>query len=95
MQILLVLTSSTADGIRSVVQPLVVGDAASDSARPSDFSAFHVTLDTPDIKAALGHISASSDADEPATLTSIISADPTQRTVVAYPCRDFQLVDFV
>ncbi|CVK96704.1 related to salicylate 1-monooxygenase [Fusarium mangiferae] len=84
-----------ADGIKSMVRPYVVGDAAFQTARPSGLSAFRFTLEVDDIKAALKRLPQILQADQPTCLSMVYSFDSTMRSVVMYPCRNFELLNFV
>ncbi|KAH7084893.1 hypothetical protein BKA63DRAFT_401100 [Paraphoma chrysanthemicola] len=84
-----------ADGIKSVIRPLVVGDAAYTSARPSGLSAFRFTLNAPLITEQLGRTPEILNANKPACLSMVYSFDGTMRSVVMYPCRGFKLLNFV
>ncbi|KAF7588660.1 hypothetical protein BBP40_005411 [Aspergillus hancockii] len=84
-----------ADGIKSVVRSQVVGDAAFSTARPSGLSAFRFTLEAAVIKESLGEVPDFLNADKPVCLSMIYSFDGTQRSIVLYPCRDFQILNFV
>ncbi|SCO55455.1 related to salicylate 1-monooxygenase [Fusarium fujikuroi] len=84
-----------ADGIKSMVRPYVVGDAAFQTARPSGLSAFRFTLELDDIKAALKELPDILQADQPTCLSMVYSFDSTMRSVVMYPCRNFELFNFV
>lgn len=84
-----------ADGIKSVIRPEVVGDTAFTSARPSGQSAFRFTLDTPEVVKALGSLPEFCDKEKPVTLTMILDFGEGHRSIVMYPCRDFELLNFV
>ncbi|KAL3480493.1 FAD/NAD(P)-binding domain-containing protein [Aspergillus californicus] len=84
-----------ADGIKSVLRPHVVADAAFSTARPSGLSAFRFTLEAAAIKNAIGELPDSLDADKPVCLSMVYSFDSTKRSIVMYPCRNFQLLNFV
>lgn len=83
------------DGIKSVIRPEVVGDAAFSTARPSGLSAFRFTLEANSIKDAYGELPEILDAQQPVCLTMVMAFDGTKRTVVMYPCRKFQILNFV
>ncbi|KAJ0419705.1 hypothetical protein BJY00DRAFT_324237 [Aspergillus carlsbadensis] len=83
-----------ADGIKSVVRPYVVGDAAFTTARPSGLSAFRFTIDADTIKANLNEIPAIMDSTKPASLAVVDSYDGSKRSLVIYPCRNFELLNF-
>ncbi|KAF4335203.1 salicylate hydroxylase [Fusarium beomiforme] len=84
-----------ADGIKSMVRPYVVGDAAFQTARPSGLSAFRFTLELDDIKAALKELPEILQPDQPTCLSMVYSFDNTMRSVVMYPCRNHELLNFV
>lgn len=72
----------------------MVGDAAFTSARPSGLSAFRFTLEASTLNANLGSIPEMLDPTKPVALTLVDSLDESRRSVVIYPCRDFQLLNF-
>ncbi|KAK2133914.1 hypothetical protein NOF04DRAFT_1173071 [Fusarium oxysporum II5] len=84
-----------ADGIKSVVRQYVIGDAVFQTARPSGLSAFRFTLELHDIKAALEQLPEILQRDRPTCLSMVYSFDNTMRSVVMYPCRNFELLNFV
>ncbi|KAL7758410.1 hypothetical protein ACKLNR_010837 [Fusarium oxysporum f. sp. zingiberi] len=84
-----------ADGIKSMVRPHVVGDAAFQTARPSGLSAFRFTLELDEIKAALKEVPQILQPDEPTCLSMVYSFDNTMRSVVMYPCRNFEILNCV
>ena len=86
---------TAADGIKSLVRSRVVGDAAFSAARPSGLSAFRFTLEAAVIRERIGKIPDFLRADKPVCLSMICSFDGTQRSIVLYPCRDFQILNFV
>jgi salicylate hydroxylase len=83
-----------ADGIKSMVRPLVVGEDAYRSARPSGSSAFRFMLPSDLVRSIAGNIDVV-DRSRPATLDVHLALDPTNRSVVLYPCRDYNMVNFV
>ncbi|OJJ43050.1 hypothetical protein ASPZODRAFT_154795 [Penicilliopsis zonata CBS 506.65] len=83
-----------ADGIRSMVRPLVVGDLAFQSARPSGASAFRFTLPAKAVREAVGEIR-QMDGQEPSELNLHLALDDTSRSIVTYPCRGFELLNCV
>ncbi|KAL3495040.1 hypothetical protein BJX62DRAFT_246391 [Aspergillus germanicus] len=84
-----------ADGIKSLVRGAVVQDAV-DSARLSGFSAFRFTIERTKLEALReSECLAALDPEQPASLRMIFAFDSTKRSVVLYPCRDFQLLNFV
>lgn len=78
-----------------MVRPSIVGDAASTTARPSGLSAFRFTLNTEFVKAHLGVLPEILQPDKPVCLSMVYSFDGSMRSIVMYPCRDFQLLNFV
>ncbi|OJJ71732.1 hypothetical protein ASPBRDRAFT_125517 [Aspergillus brasiliensis CBS 101740] len=84
-----------ADGIKSLVRGAVVQDA-DDSARPSGFSAFRFTIHRTKLeKMGYNECLAALDAERPACLRVVFAFDASKRSVVSYPCRSFQLLNFV
>lgn len=84
-----------ADGIKSRIQRAVVQNADS-SARPSGFSAFRFTIERARAE-ALGENECLSalNPDKPACLGMVFAFDASKRSAVFYPCRNFQLLNFV
>jgi salicylate hydroxylase len=78
-----------------VVRPTVVGDVAFSTARPSGLSAFRFTLQAGAIKEATGELPDLLQANKPVCLSMVHSFDGTKRSIVMYPCRNFQLLNFV
>ncbi|EWG47639.1 hypothetical protein FVEG_07698 [Fusarium verticillioides 7600] len=76
------LSTTAADGIRSMVRPYVVGDAVFQTARPSGLSAFRFTLELYDIKTALKQLPEILQADQPTFLSMVYSFDNSMRSVV-------------
>ena len=87
--------SLAADGIKSVARYAVVGDAAFSTARPSGLSAFRFTLTKEVIQNALGKIPELLQTDKPPCLAQVFAADDTSRRMVIYPCRNFEILNFV
>ncbi|PVH85179.1 FAD binding domain protein [Cadophora sp. DSE1049] len=83
-----------ADGIKSIVRPLVVGDQAFSTARPSGLSAFRFTLPREEVLAVFPELPVL-DRSKPATLEMVFSFDPSNRSGVMYPCRNFELLNLV
>jgi salicylate hydroxylase len=73
----------------------VVGDAAFSTARPSGLSAFRFTLEASMILEAFGELPEILQRSKPVCLSMLFSTDGTKRGVVMYPCRDYQLLNFV
>ncbi|KAJ6022817.1 hypothetical protein N7460_013212 [Penicillium canescens] len=85
-----------ADGIKSRIRPLVVGDAALSTARPSGMSAFRFTLLAEEIKNKNGGVVPDLlDPAKSACLNMVLAFDQTNRSIVTYPCRNFELLNFV
>ncbi|KAL2690111.1 hypothetical protein Neosp_004179 [[Neocosmospora] mangrovei] len=74
---------------------VIVGDAAFQTARPSGLSAFRFTLEVDDIKQSLNEIPQILQPDQPTCLSMVYSFDDSMRSVVMYPCRNFQILNFV
>lgn len=87
--------TTAGDGIKSVIRPLVVGDAAFSTARPSGLSAFRFTLTAEQIKQEFGHTPEIISSHAPVSLNMVYSFDGTMRSVVMYPCRNFELLNLV
>lgn len=77
-----------ADGIRSVVRPLVVGEAATAGPRPSGRSVYRFALPAAEAAAAFPELPC--DRERGACLTMVMGNDDTHRSMVVYPCRDFE-----
>jgi salicylate hydroxylase len=86
---------SGADGIKSVLRPRIIGKYEYTTARPSGQSAFRFTLQKSYIEESLAYLPAMIDSNEPVTLTVILALDGSKRTMVAYPCRNMELLNFV
>ncbi|KAJ5819414.1 hypothetical protein N7474_005005 [Penicillium riverlandense] len=84
-----------ADGVKSIVRPLVVGEDDFRTASPSGLSAFRFTIPAYVYKNALPDETRVLDATKNASLDVHLGGDSTNRSVVLYPCRGFQLVNFV
>ncbi|KAG5797859.1 hypothetical protein H9Q69_003087 [Fusarium xylarioides] len=84
-----------ADGIKSMVRPHIVGHTAFQTARPSGLSAFCFTLELNDIKAAFKQLPEILQPNQPTCLSMVYSFDNSKRSVVMYPCRNFELLNFV
>lgn len=83
-----------ADGIKSVVRPIVVEQEDLISARPSGSSAFRFMLTTEQVRSVHGNIPLL-DSSKPASLDVHLALDPTNRSIVMYPCRNWQYINFV
>jgi salicylate hydroxylase len=88
-------SSVGADGVKSIVRPLVVGDAAFDTARPSGSSAFRFTISIDILEE--NHLTGIRmlDKSKSVGLYVHLALDSTNRSIVIYPCRDFNLLNFV
>ena len=86
-------TYTGADGIRSTIRPLVQGQDAFRTARPSGASAFRFTML---VDQALGiHPNVYNlDKSRPVINDLYLSVDGTNRSLVMYPCRNHELVNF-
>jgi salicylate hydroxylase len=84
-----------AGGIKSTIRQSVVGDAAFTTARPSGMSAFRFTIPRQKVQEIVGKIPEVLDSSRPAFLAMIFPFDVTRRSVVMYPCRNFELLNFV
>lgn len=82
-----------ADGIKSIVRPLVVGDADFTTARPSGSSAYRFTIPTEAVKDIVDPRVI--DSTKPASLDVHLALDVSNRSIVMYPCRDYKLLNFV
>ncbi len=78
-----------------MVRPRIVGKAAFTTARPSGLSAFRFTLDAELVNTRLGGLPEILQSDKPVCLTMVYSFDGSMRSIVMYPCRNFQLLNFV
>lgn len=76
------------------MRPLIVGDKAFDTARPSGLSAFRFTLPREAVLEASPEIRIL-DKSQLATLDMIFAFDSSRRSVVMYPCRNYELLNFV
>lgn len=80
--------------MKSTVRPLVVGQAAFDTARPSGSSAYRFTIPGEQVKAKLGNYRVL-DREKPAGLFVHLALDASNRSIVLYPCRNFDLLNVV
>lgn len=83
-----------ADGIKSVVRSVVVEQEDFVSARPSGSSAFRFMLTTEQVRDVHGDIPLL-DNSKPASLDVHLALDPTNRSIVMYPCRNWEYINFV
>lgn len=83
-----------ADGIKSMVRPLVVGEDSFQFARPSGLSAFRFTLPAAAVTEAVGQWPVLN-RKEPATGDIHLAQDDSHRCVVFYPCRNFEILNAV
>jgi salicylate hydroxylase len=86
-----------ADGIKSVVRPLIVGEEAFRTARPSGTSAFRFTIPAEIARVAMNDPTMDRllDPTQICVLDVHINPDGSNRSVVMYACRNFELVNFV
>ncbi|PYI07900.1 FAD/NAD(P)-binding domain-containing protein [Aspergillus sclerotiicarbonarius CBS 121057] len=84
-----------ADGIRSTLRPLVTNPSYT-TAQPSGVSAFRFTMSRADVLALHnGNLPEILDPTKPAALTGVYAFDPTERRVILYPCRNYEILNFV
>ncbi|RAL01833.1 FAD/NAD(P)-binding domain-containing protein [Aspergillus ibericus CBS 121593] len=84
-----------ADGIRSTLRPLVTNPSYT-TAQPSGVSAFRFTMSRADVLALHnGNVPDVLDPTKPGTLIGIYAFDPTERRVILYPCRNYEILNFV
>ncbi|KAL3464459.1 hypothetical protein BJX64DRAFT_298250 [Aspergillus heterothallicus] len=81
-----------ADGIKSLVRPLVVAEDDFRTARPSGSSAFRFTISKEKLEQQ-GLELRVMDSTRAATLDIYLSMDGTNRSVIMYPCRDFETLN--
>ncbi|KAJ5304018.1 uncharacterized protein N7443_003678 [Penicillium atrosanguineum] len=86
-----------ADGIKSVARPVVVGDAAFSTTKASGISAFRFLIETQEIQDKMGHLPKIFKPlpGHKYCLTMLFSTDGSKRGMVIYPCRNFELVNFL
>lgn len=80
-----------ADGIRSIIRPLVLGEGPGASApgpQPSGRSVYRFALPAAEAAAVFPELPC--DRDRGACLTMIMGNDDSHRSMVIYPCRDFE-----
>ncbi len=73
---------------------MIVGDKAFETARPSGLSVFRFTLPREDVLAKFPDLRIL-DSSQPATLEMVFAFDPSRRSVVMYPCRNYELLNLV
>lgn len=84
-----------ADGIRSIMRGLVVHDDAYITAQPSGSSAFRFTMSREKvIELHNGEVPEIMDSSKPGTLIGVYALDPTERRVIMYPCRNYEILNF-
>ncbi|KAL4861433.1 hypothetical protein BDV12DRAFT_191078 [Aspergillus spectabilis] len=84
-----------ADGVKSLVRPLVVGEEALRTAKPSGLSAFRFTLPAEIYQESIPDDTRTLDSTKNASLNVYLPLDGTARSIVVYPCRQYRLVNFV
>lgn len=86
-------TAIASDGIRSTIRPLVVGEAAFHTARPSGVSAFRFTMP---IDQARHYLQAPDfQTVDRGNVEIYLSMDGTARSVVMYPCRNYTILNAI
>lgn len=80
--------------MKSLVRPLVVGEEAFRTASPSGLSAFRFTIPADVYRAAIPQDTKTLDSTKNAALSVHLSLDGTPRSIVVYPCRQFEVVNF-
>ncbi|GLB01962.1 hypothetical protein AtubIFM57258_000374 [Aspergillus tubingensis] len=84
-----------ADGIRSIMRGPVVNDDAYITAQPSGSSAFRFTMSREKvIELHNGEVPEIMDSSKPGTLLGVYALDPTERRVIMYPCRNYEILNF-
>lgn len=81
-----------ADGIRSIIRPLVTGDASAPGPQPSGRSVYRFALPAAEAAAVFPEL-VPRDRARGACLTMIMAGDESHRSMVVYPCRDFEQVN--
>lgn len=86
-----------ADGIKSTIRPAVVGEEAFRTARPSGTSAFRFTMPRSFVREMLNNETMTRllDSTQLASLDVHFAVDGSNRSIVLYPCRNFELLNFV
>ncbi|RAH66840.1 FAD/NAD(P)-binding domain-containing protein [Aspergillus aculeatinus CBS 121060] len=83
-----------ADGIKSTLRPLVLPAVPNIHPIPAGSSIFRFTLTRAQAHDALGYLPAALDRTQPGCITTVFAFDATERRVVIYPCRDFEVLNF-
>ncbi|PYI26518.1 FAD/NAD(P)-binding domain-containing protein [Aspergillus indologenus CBS 114.80] len=83
-----------ADGIKSTLRPLVLPTVPNIHPLPAGSSIFRFTLTRAQAHAALGAWPVNLDRTQPGCITTVFAFDATERRVVIYPCRDFEVLNF-
>ncbi|BCR98806.1 uncharacterized protein AKAW2_40489A [Aspergillus luchuensis] len=84
-----------ADGIRSIMRGPVVNDDAYITAQPSGSSAFRFTMSREKvIELHNGEVPEIMDSSKSGTLFGVYALDPTERRVIMYPCRNYEILNF-
>ncbi|KAE8417514.1 hypothetical protein BDV36DRAFT_283708 [Aspergillus pseudocaelatus] len=81
-----------ADGIKSIVRPLVVAEEVFRTARPSGSSAFRFTIPREILDEQQPGLSVM-DPAKPGALEIHLSMDGSSRSVIMYPCRKYALLN--
>ncbi|KAJ5413692.1 hypothetical protein N7509_000319 [Penicillium cosmopolitanum] len=81
-----------ADGIKSIVRPLVVAEEAFRTARPSGSSAFRFTIPRKVLDEQQPGLRVI-DPTKPGALEIHLSMDGSTRSVIMYPCREYELLN--
>lgn len=89
--------NAAADGIKSVARPVVVGDAAYSTVKPCGISAFRFLIEAQRIQDMTGYLP---EMFKPLPgnkycLSMLFATDGSKRGMVIYPCRKFELVNFL
>ncbi|OJJ95393.1 hypothetical protein ASPACDRAFT_64310 [Aspergillus aculeatus ATCC 16872] len=83
-----------ADGIKSTLRPLVLPAVPNIHPIPAGSCIFRFTLTRAQAHDALGYLPAALDRTQPGCITTVFAFDATERRVVIYPCRDFEVLNF-
>ncbi|PYH78345.1 FAD/NAD(P)-binding domain-containing protein [Aspergillus uvarum CBS 121591] len=83
-----------ADGIKSTLRPLVLPTTPNIYPLPAGSSIFRFTLTRAQAHDALGYWPGNLDRTQPGCITTVFAFDATERRVVIYPCRDFEVLNF-
>ncbi|PYH95894.1 FAD binding domain protein [Aspergillus ellipticus CBS 707.79] len=83
-----------ADGIRSTMRGLVVGEDAYITAQPAGTSAFRFTMTREKVIEIVGGVPDILDSSKPASMVGMYAFDPTERRAVMYACRNYEILNF-